>query len=106
MGMVDLFEVLDRDCSGDIQKDEFIEGILSMAECGQASSETILILKVMRMVRSMEQLVGSHFRRTSQFQQRVTQVLMSAGTSTQQERQRVLLEHQSWGEQWSVTNDD
>jgi len=47
----DLFEVLDMDGDGVVTENEFVYGVLNFADCGAASTETVLLLKIMKMVR-------------------------------------------------------
>jgi hypothetical protein len=51
--MDDLFEVLDTDASGRIDRTEFTEGVLNLGECGIASTETVLLLKIMRTLKGL-----------------------------------------------------
>jgi voltage-gated sodium channel len=50
--MQDLFELLDADCSGSIDKREFVDGLLgfTLDTTGKASTETILMLKALRLL--------------------------------------------------------
>merc|ERR1712014_350863 len=50
--MEDLFRLLDVDCSGDVEEREFCEGLLGLAleYSGKASVETILMLKVLKLL--------------------------------------------------------
>merc|ERR1712083_1031710 len=49
--MADLFEVLDVDGSGQVDKDEFTEGFLNLCLPEDNEQQTILMLKLMRATR-------------------------------------------------------
>merc|ERR550532_587839 len=52
--MLELFSALDTDGNGDVSRDEFVDGLMSLtlAKHNQVPSETVLLLKMMHSSRS------------------------------------------------------